>query len=185
MKRAHRGITLIFRFLLVFVAVSHLALTMLFLLHCRPLGARGNPKVHASCLSTPRTVLAGYVGLAVDVCMTKIIAKKSRPWICLFHYASRRLLIDRSRLTEAAAAEGRCPVVSIPKHGRLARTCTVLRARIGLGYLYSSWLPSLTAQRRTKRRNRDTDYLNEMLNSSPSRRSSETKHNHPPCYPSM
>lgn len=40
---------------------------MLFFLHCRPLAALWNPKVHGSCLSTHTTVLAGYVGFAVDV----------------------------------------------------------------------------------------------------------------------
>ena len=66
-ERARRGITLFLRSLLVFVAVTHLALAMLFFLHCRPLAALWNPKVHRSCLSTHTTVLAGYVGFAVDV----------------------------------------------------------------------------------------------------------------------
>lgn len=66
-ERARRGITLFLRSLLVFVAVTHLALAMLFFLHCRPLAALWNPEVHGSCLSTHTTVLAGYVGFAVDV----------------------------------------------------------------------------------------------------------------------
>ncbi|KAF6223002.1 hypothetical protein HO133_001053 [Letharia lupina] len=66
-ERARRGITLFLRSLLVFVAVTHLALALLFFLHCRPLAALWNPKVQGSCLSTHTTVLAGYVGFAVDV----------------------------------------------------------------------------------------------------------------------
>ena len=66
-ERARRGITLFLWSLLVFVAVTHLALAMLFFLHCRPLVALWNPEVHGSCLSTHTTVLAGYVGFAVDV----------------------------------------------------------------------------------------------------------------------
>lgn len=66
-ERARRGITLFLWFLLVFVAVTHLALAMLFFLHCRPLAALWNPEVHGPCLSTHTTVLAGYVGFAVDV----------------------------------------------------------------------------------------------------------------------
>ena len=53
--------------LLVFVATTHLALAMLFFLHCRPLAALWNPQVHGSCLSTHTTVLAGYIGFAIDV----------------------------------------------------------------------------------------------------------------------
>ena len=53
--------------LLVFVAVTHLALAMLFFLHCRPLAALWNPAVRGSCLSTQTTVLAGYIGFAIDV----------------------------------------------------------------------------------------------------------------------
>ena len=53
--------------LLVFVAVTHLALAMLFFLHCRPLAALWNPQVHGSCLSTHTTVLAGYIGFSIDV----------------------------------------------------------------------------------------------------------------------
>lgn len=66
-ERARRGITLFLRSLLIFVAVTHLALAMLFFLHCRPLAALWNSKVHGSCLSSHTTVLAGYVGFAVDV----------------------------------------------------------------------------------------------------------------------
>ena len=66
-ERARRGITLFLRFLLVFVAGTHLALAMLFFLHCRPLAALWNKEIHGSCLSTHTTVLAGYIGFAVDV----------------------------------------------------------------------------------------------------------------------
>lgn len=66
-ERARRGITLFLWSLLVFVAVTHLALAMLFFLHCRPLAALWNPEVHGSCLTTHTTVLAGYIGFAVDV----------------------------------------------------------------------------------------------------------------------
>ena len=66
-ERARRDITLFLWSLLVFVAVTHLALAMLFFLHCRPLAALWNPEVHGSCLSTHTTILAGYVGFAVDV----------------------------------------------------------------------------------------------------------------------
>lgn len=66
-ERARRDITLFLWSLLVFVAVTHLALAMLFFLHCRPLAALWNPEVHGSCLSAHTTVLAGYVGFAVDV----------------------------------------------------------------------------------------------------------------------
>ena len=66
-ERARRGITLFLRFLLVFVAVTHLALAMLFFLHCRPLAALWNKEIHGSCLSTHTTVLAGYIGFAIDV----------------------------------------------------------------------------------------------------------------------
>ena len=66
-ERARRGITLFLRFLLVFVAVTHLALAMLFFLHCRPLAALWNKEVRGSCLSTHTTVLAGYIGFAIDV----------------------------------------------------------------------------------------------------------------------
>ncbi|CAF9921835.1 MAG: hypothetical protein ALECFALPRED_001892 [Alectoria fallacina] len=65
--RARRGITLVLRSLLVFIAVTHLALAMLFFLHFRPLAALWNAKVHGSCLATHTTVLAEYVGFAVDV----------------------------------------------------------------------------------------------------------------------
>lgn len=66
-ERARRGITLFLRFLLVFVAVTHLALAMLFFLHCRPLAALWNKEIRGSCLSTHTTVLAGYIGFAIDV----------------------------------------------------------------------------------------------------------------------
>ena len=66
-ERARRGITLFLWFLLIFVAVTHLALAMLFFLHCRPLAALWNMEVHGSCLSTHTTVLAGYIGFAIDV----------------------------------------------------------------------------------------------------------------------
>ena len=66
-ERARRGITLFLWFLLVFVAVTHLALAMLFFLHCRPLAALWNMEVRGSCLSTHTTVLAGYIGFAIDV----------------------------------------------------------------------------------------------------------------------
>ena len=66
-ERARRGITLFLWSLLVLVATTHLALAMLFFLHCRPLARLWNPKVNGSCMSTHTTVLAGYVGFAVDV----------------------------------------------------------------------------------------------------------------------
>ena len=64
--RGRRRISQFLWCLLVFVAVTHLALAMLFFLHCRPLAVLWNPKVHGSCLSTQTTVLAGYVGFAID-----------------------------------------------------------------------------------------------------------------------
>lgn len=66
-ERGRRRISQLLWCLLVFVAVTHLALAMLFFLHCRPLAALWNPQVHGSCLSTHTTVLAGYIGFAIDV----------------------------------------------------------------------------------------------------------------------
>ena len=66
-ERARRRISHFLWSLFVSVAVTHLALAMLFFLHCRPLAALWNPQVHGSCLSTHTTVLAGYVGFAIDV----------------------------------------------------------------------------------------------------------------------
>lgn len=66
-ERARRGITLFLWSLLVLIAMTHLALAMLFFLHCRPLARLWNPKVNGSCMSTHTTVLAGYVGFAIDV----------------------------------------------------------------------------------------------------------------------
>lgn len=66
-ERAHRRISQFLWSLLVFVAVTHLALSLLFFLHCRPLAALWNPQVHGSCLSTQTTVLVGYFGFAIDV----------------------------------------------------------------------------------------------------------------------
>ena len=66
-ERARRGITMFLRSLLAFVAVTHLALAMILFLHCVPLAALWNPEVHGSCLSTHSTVLAGYIGFAIDV----------------------------------------------------------------------------------------------------------------------
>ena len=60
--------------LLIFIAITHLALAMLFFLHCRPLAALWNPLVHGQCMSTHVTVLAGYVGFAVDVVTDLICA---------------------------------------------------------------------------------------------------------------
>ena len=66
-ERGRRRISRFLWFLLVFVAVTHLAVAMLFFLHCRPLAALWNPQVRGSCMSTHTTVLAGYVGFAIDV----------------------------------------------------------------------------------------------------------------------
>ena len=66
-ERGRRRISQFLWCLLVFIAVTHLALAMLFFLHCRPLAALWNPHVHGSCLSTHTTVLAGYIGFAIDV----------------------------------------------------------------------------------------------------------------------
>ena len=66
-ERARRGITLFLWSLLVLVGTTHLALAMLFFLHCRPLARLWNPKINGSCMSTHTTILAGYVGFAFDV----------------------------------------------------------------------------------------------------------------------
>ena len=66
-ERGRRRISQFLWCLLVFVAVTHFALAMLFFLHCRPLAALWNPQVHGSCFSTHTTVLAGYIGFAIDV----------------------------------------------------------------------------------------------------------------------
>ncbi|KAK0508251.1 hypothetical protein JMJ35_009335 [Cladonia borealis] len=66
-ERGRRRISHFSWFLLVFVAVTHLALAMLFFLHCRPLAALWNPQIDGSCLSTHTTVLAGYIGFTIDV----------------------------------------------------------------------------------------------------------------------
>ena len=66
-ERARRGITLFLWSLLVLVATTHLALAMLFFLHCRPLARLWNPKVNGSCMSTYTRVLVAYVGFAIDV----------------------------------------------------------------------------------------------------------------------
>ena len=73
-ERGRRRISQFLWCLLVFVAVTHLALAMLFFLHCRPLVALWNPQVHGSCLSTHTTVLAGYIGFAIDVVTDLICA---------------------------------------------------------------------------------------------------------------
>ena len=73
-ERGRRRISQFLWLLLVFVAVTHLALAMLFFLHCRPLAALWNPQVHGSCLSTHTTVLAGYIGFAIDVVTDLICA---------------------------------------------------------------------------------------------------------------
>jgi len=73
-ERARRRISQFFWTLLVFIAVTHLALAMLFFLHCRPLAALWNPQIHGSCLSTHTTVLAGYIGFAIDVSMDLVCA---------------------------------------------------------------------------------------------------------------
>ena len=73
-ERGRRRISQFLWILLVFVAVTHLALAMLFFLHCRPLAALWNPQVHGSCLSTNTTVLAGYIGFAIDVVTDLICA---------------------------------------------------------------------------------------------------------------
>ena len=73
-ERGRRRISQFSWFLLVFIAVTHLALAMLFFLHCRPLAALWNPLVHGSCLSTHTTVLAGYIGFAIDVVTDLICA---------------------------------------------------------------------------------------------------------------
>ena len=66
-ERGRRRISQCLWCLLVFVAITHLALAMLFFLHCRPLAALWNPRVPGSCLSLHTTVLAGYIGFAIDV----------------------------------------------------------------------------------------------------------------------
>ena len=53
--------------LLAIVVASHLALALIFFLHCRPLAALWNPHVEGACMSTEQTVLAGYVGFAFDI----------------------------------------------------------------------------------------------------------------------
>ena len=73
-ERSRRRISQVLWFLLVFVGVTHLALVMLFFLHCRPLAALWNPQMHGSCLSTHTTVLAGYIGFAIDVVTDLICA---------------------------------------------------------------------------------------------------------------
>ena len=66
-ERARRGITLFLWSLLVVVATTHLALAMICFLHCIPLARLWNPEVKGSCMSTQTTVMAGYVGFAIDV----------------------------------------------------------------------------------------------------------------------
>ena len=66
-ERGRRRIWQFILCLLIFVAVTHSASAMLFFLHCRPLATLWNPHVRGSCLSTHTTVLAGYVGFAIDV----------------------------------------------------------------------------------------------------------------------
>ena len=73
-ERGRRRISQFLWILLVFVAVTHFALAMLFFLHCRPLAALWNPQVHGTCLSTHTTVLAGYIGFAIDVVTDLICA---------------------------------------------------------------------------------------------------------------
>ena len=73
-ERGRRRISRFLWFLLVFIGVTHLALAMLFFLHCRPLAALWIPQVHGSCLSTHTTVLAGYIGFAIDVVTDLICA---------------------------------------------------------------------------------------------------------------
>lgn len=72
--RARRKMALFLWGLLVFVALTHLALAMIFFLHCRPLAALWNPEVKGSCLSTNTTVLAGYIGFAIDVATDLVCA---------------------------------------------------------------------------------------------------------------
>ena len=66
-ERGRRRISQFLWCLLAFVAVTHTALAMLFFLHCRPLAALWNPHVPGSCMSSHTTVLAGYIGFAIDV----------------------------------------------------------------------------------------------------------------------
>ena len=66
-ERARRRITLFLWLLLVLVATTHLTLTMLFFLHCRPLARLWNPKVNGSCMSTHTMVLACYICSAIDI----------------------------------------------------------------------------------------------------------------------
>ena len=65
--RARRKMAIFLWGLLVFVALTHSVLAMIFFLHCRPLAALWNPEVKGSCLSTNTAVLAGYIGFAIDV----------------------------------------------------------------------------------------------------------------------
>ena len=66
-ERARRRITLFLWSLLVLVATTHLTLTMLFFLHCRPLARLWNPKVNGSCMSAHTMVLACYICSAIDI----------------------------------------------------------------------------------------------------------------------
>ena len=73
-ERGRKRISRFLWVLLASIAVSHLALAMIFFLHCRPLSALWNPRVEGDCMSTHSTVLAGYIGFAVDVVTDLICA---------------------------------------------------------------------------------------------------------------